>query len=241
VIATWNAVYPTGPKDSEALFVHPRTGRIYLATKDPEGTVSAIWRFPEAPGEDARELEWVYDWTPTPGSAATTGADWDPDGERLVIRTYSAAYEWATDPCDPEGHWGSAPVAWDIGDARGEAIAYDTTGDLIVVSEGDPMVLRRMACTSVGGAGGPCDSGDADADTDTDTDTDTDADSDADGDSDPATDTDETAGPEDSGPRRDGGCGACGGCAAGGPVGVVTVLLAFVGVFRRRSTREVTG
>ncbi|MFH1464589.1 MAG: hypothetical protein ABIO70_09385 [Pseudomonadota bacterium] len=232
VMATWNVVYPGGPQDAEALFVHPRTGRIYLATKDPGGSVSTIWRFPEEPAGDPVALEEVFAWTPAVGGAATTGADWDADGDRLVIRTYAAAWEWRTDPCDPEGHWGAEPSMWSIGDPHGEAIAYDTEGDLIAVTEGETMTITRLPCTAVGD-GGTCDTGEADTDTDTDADTDTDTDADADTDVD--TDTDVDSGvdsptdPADTGEPGAEGCGGCG-CTTGSPRGawLIAVLIPLV-------------
>ena len=229
VSAIWAGRYPEGAQDAESLFVHPLTGRIYLATKDSGSKVSVIWRFPETPSDVPQDLERVAEWTVEGGGAATTGADWDLDGERLVIRTYGVAFEWQTDPCEPEAHWGTTPRHWPVGDSRGEAIAYDLVGDLWAITEGEAPVLTHLACTAVGGAAG-CDTGEGDSDADTDTDTDADTDSDAD------TDTAGDSGPFDPGDtvpldRPEDGCG---GCAARPAAGWAWLAGGLVLALRRR-------
>ncbi len=151
VIATWEVVYPDETYDSETLFVHPTTGRIYLVTKVHEGS-SQVFRFPEEPTDDTGVLEYVAtldfeSWGA--GNISTTGGDWDWEGHRLVIRTYSAAYEWETDPCDPDAHWGNEPVKWPTSGSGGEAIAYDLLGNIVTSTEGDPMELKILACEEV--------------------------------------------------------------------------------------------
>jgi len=237
VIATFPAFYPEGvQEDSEALFVHPRTGDIYLATKDYESTVSHIYRFHHEPTDSPQELELVHDWEMKPGEAATTGGAWDSDGDRLVIRTYGAAHEWLTDPCAPDAHWGGETVVTPIGDFRGESIAYDTDGGMITVTEGDPMMINLAACAKPGPGSGPCDTGEADTDTDTDTDTDSDSDADTDSlplDSDPIA-SDEPGDSADG--SEPGDCGGCGGCGHA-PVGGLMAMLVGLAALRRRRTR----
>jgi hypothetical protein len=237
VVASFPAFYPEGdPQDSEALFVHPRTGGIYLATKDAESDTSTIFRFHDEPTATPQELTPVAAWIPEVSGAATTGADWDADGDRLVIRTYGIAFQWVTDPCEPDAHWGQVPTIWPVGDSRGEAIAYDDQGDMVAITEGEIATISRLACASTGPGGGPCDTGESDTDTDGDTDTDTDTDTD----SVPPADSDDS-GPEphdsspsgDTGEGRPDGCGACGGCNhAGG--GLLAALLGLAGMGRRR-------
>jgi hypothetical protein len=238
VVGSFPAFYPEGdPQDSEALFVHPRSGQIYLATKDAESDTSTIYRFHDEPTETPQELTPVAAWVPEVSGAATTGAAWDAQGDRLVIRTYGIAFQWVTDPCEPEGHWGQVPTIWPVGDTRGEAIAYDDGGDMIAITEGEIMTITRLACTTVGPGGEPCDTGESDTDTDTDADTDTDTDTD----SVPPTDSgdtstvpDDTSPPGDSGEGEPDGCGACGGCghASGG---LLAAILGLAALLRRRS------
>ncbi len=169
VIATWSATYPDAQaRDSEALLVHPLTGRIDLVSKE-DAERCGVYRFPEAPtGEGVGVLEQVatLGFEGTGGARTATGADWDPDGDRVVIRTYTAAYEWRADPCDPDAHWGDSPRTIGTSDVQGEALAYNAIGDIVTCSEGDPMVLKRLVCSEVGQGSGACDTGLGDSDQD---------------------------------------------------------------------------
>jgi MYXO-CTERM domain-containing protein len=162
VIATWNASYPDATaRDSEALMVHPITGRIDLITKE-DAAACSIYRFPEQPTGDAlgvlgRVASLSFEGEG--GSRTVTGADWDPDGDRVVIRTYSTAYEWRADPCDPDAHWGADPRALPTSDVQGEALAYNAIGDIVTCSEGSPMVVKRLVCSEAGQGSGGCDTG----------------------------------------------------------------------------------
>lgn len=164
-IASWHAAYPDGTaRDSEALLVHPLTGRIDLVTKD-DAESCGVYRFPLEPGEAIGVLEQVAALTieGEGGARTVTGADWDPNGDRVVLRTYTTAWEWSADPCEPDAHWGRGPRGLALSDGQGEAIAYNNIGDIVVSSEGDPMVLKRLVCEEVGEGAGPCDSGLADS------------------------------------------------------------------------------
>lgn len=150
VIATWNVAYPDHPRDSEAIMVHPLSGAIYLATKDWEGH-EEIFRFPEAPTAEGETglltLVAAFDLV-TDKDKLVTGADYDPEGERVVLRTYASVIEWRADPCDPEAAWAGEYRVWPVsGELQGEAVAYDrSSGDLLTTSEGTPMPLNRVPC-----------------------------------------------------------------------------------------------
>jgi len=110
----WHVVYPEGPKNAEALLVHPRTRRLHLITKSDDGR-STMYAFPE--GLDvlaAADLGLENKHLPVrmevvgrlvfPGLARAgkrpkddllcTGAAFSPDGTRLIASTYSSLYEW---------------------------------------------------------------------------------------------------------------------------------------------------
>lgn len=169
VIATWNVTYPDAQaRDSEALLVHPLTGRIDLVTKE-DADSCGVYRFPAEPtGDDLGSLALVatLSFEGEGGTRTVTGADWDPDGDRVVIRTYTTAYEWQADPCAPDAHWGAVPLALSTSDTQGEALAYNAIGDIVTCSEGSPMVVKRLICAEAGQGGGPCDTGLGDSDTD---------------------------------------------------------------------------
>lgn len=82
---SYELVYPHGPANAETLLAHPRTGRLYVATKDVFG--GELLEAPEHLAADEpnrlRTLGHVL-------SIATDGAFF-PDGKHLILRDYSRA------------------------------------------------------------------------------------------------------------------------------------------------------
>ncbi|GGN59668.1 hypothetical protein GCM10012285_57020 [Streptomyces kronopolitis] len=83
--------YADGPRDAEALMVHPKTGRVYIASKKQDGG-GALYAGPERLTAGAtntfRKVAPVDLWV-------TDGA-FSPDGTRLVLRSYFGAriFRW---------------------------------------------------------------------------------------------------------------------------------------------------
>ncbi|MEW9520676.1 hypothetical protein [Streptomyces tubercidicus] len=83
--------YADGPRDAEAMMVHPKTGRVYLASKK-QGGGGALYAGPQrltTSGVNTfRKVAPVDLWV-------TDGA-FSPDGSRLVLRSYFGAriYRW---------------------------------------------------------------------------------------------------------------------------------------------------
>ena len=144
--------YEDAAHDAETLLVHPTTGRLYIVTKTYVGQAS-LYAAPErlvttGPNTLTRVADLVFTTTGTPGGAqfgpganlATTGGDIAPRGDRLVIRTYTDAYEWQLDgtdvgaalqPTRPRTRT-ALPAT-----AQGEAITYTRDGrSLLVTTEG---------------------------------------------------------------------------------------------------------
>lgn len=153
VQALWRLGWPDGAEDSEALVVHPCSGRVYLITKHNDGRDASVWRLPEEPvlDVDPAPLEWVAT-LPQPwlgGSGQVTGADWSDGGDQLVLRTYTGAWLWPTDPASPDAHWDTAPVAVPLDTAgQGESIAIASTGGLLATTEGVPMRVVSTPCAT---------------------------------------------------------------------------------------------
>ena len=98
--------YADGPRDAEALLVHPRTGRLYVVTKPLSGG-ARVYAAPEQLDPDGpnaltlvAEVELEQTGTaggPGIGSLAqrlSPPATSPPDGRRVALRTYTDVYEW---------------------------------------------------------------------------------------------------------------------------------------------------
>lgn len=89
--AQLTVTYDEGPRDAEAMMVHPKTGRVYIASKKKSGG-AALYEGPErlsARGTNTfRRIAGIDQWV-------TDGA-FSPDGTRLLLRGYFGAemYRW---------------------------------------------------------------------------------------------------------------------------------------------------
>ncbi|MGK5533304.1 hypothetical protein [Streptomyces sp. URMC 129] len=132
--------YEDGPRDAEALMVHPVTGRVYIASKKQDGT-GALYASPEeltASGINvfARVADtevWVTD-----------GA-FSPDGTRLLLRGYFTARMYAWRDGEPVE---MAQRVIPPSQMQGESVTFTRDGrTLMFGSEGDgsevePVELR---------------------------------------------------------------------------------------------------
>ncbi|MEU7567419.1 WD40 repeat domain-containing protein [Streptomyces fradiae] len=137
--------YEDGPRDAEALMVHPRTGRAYIASKNEEG--GGLYEGPatlSAKGVNVfrrvGEVPWVTD-----------GA-FSPDGTRLVLRGYFSArgYAWK------DGRLGAdervrAPIL-----GQSESVTYTVDGTaLLFGTEGARSRVARVPVEGTGAAPSP--------------------------------------------------------------------------------------
>lgn len=136
--------YPDGPHDAETLLIHPRTGDLYIVTKD---LVSGVYKAPAPldPGE-IMTLKRVARFSIFANLADCTGGDISPDGERVVVATYGGAYELVLPPdsTSPGGAgfndiWQVTPARIDTGKAAQlEAVTYSPDGSSVLfVAEGE--------------------------------------------------------------------------------------------------------
>lgn len=144
--------YPNGPRNVEAMLVHPVTAEIVLITKEESGR-SEVYRVPSL--TDSRR--------PTPlqlvgrldvsrlGSRGglVTDASVSPDGRHVVVRTYTSALEY--DLADGAGLvslWGqpaAAPRLFRIDDGgNGEGVSYRLDGQSVMsIGERSPPSLYQ--------------------------------------------------------------------------------------------------
>jgi hypothetical protein len=135
--------YPDGNHNAEALMVHPRTGDLYVVTKERKGP-AGVYRAKAGDllSPEVHTLAKIADLilpSPTPGMV--TGADISPDGRRVILCDYFGGYELALN--GPESTpfdeiWKVQPLVVDLGARQqGEAVCYDRDGNAILAtSEG---------------------------------------------------------------------------------------------------------
>ncbi|MGW2862566.1 WD40 repeat domain-containing protein [Streptomyces sp. NPDC001205] len=118
--------YADGPRDAEALMVHPKTGRVYIASKRERG--GGLYEGPaqlSASGTNVfrrvSEVPWVTD-----------GA-FSPDGAKLALRGYFALaeYAWKGGPGDPLGDWDAVPGT--PVQPQSESVTYTPDGTALMV------------------------------------------------------------------------------------------------------------
>ena len=83
---TFTLTYPDGAHNAEGLMVRPRSGRVYIVTKDSSG--GHIYRAPKTLRAGATNRLTKVASAP----ATVTGADFSPKGKLFVLRTYTRAY-----------------------------------------------------------------------------------------------------------------------------------------------------
>ncbi|MFP5319932.1 MAG: WD40 repeat domain-containing protein [Acidimicrobiia bacterium] len=143
--------YPDGPRDAEALLVHPDSGDVYVVAKDaPPGVYVA--RAPLAAGS-VRTMEKVAT-LPIEGVGvfgAVTGGDIAPDGRRVALCTYLGGYELVL-----PGSGGAFDDIWaqPLADValgarpQGEGIAYRADGRALVTTSerrlGGPAPMHQV-------------------------------------------------------------------------------------------------
>ncbi|HEV2761838.1 MAG TPA: hypothetical protein VGV38_02495 [Pyrinomonadaceae bacterium] len=132
--------YTDGQHNAEAMAVHPRTGDIYVITKEGEGPAKVYRAAAPAAGATEGTLERVGEVSaPAAFPGMITGADISPDGRRVVLCDYVGAYELSVEGNAPfDNVWKQTPRVFDPGKRRqGEAISYSTDGaSVFSTSEG---------------------------------------------------------------------------------------------------------
>lgn len=132
--------YPDRPQDAEALMVHPRTGRLFVATKSLAG--AGLYAAPRRLSADGvttvRRVGAV--------GLLVTGGEFSPDGSRLVLRDYAAAYVYAASDRGPLGDRRTVRLPDQV---QGESVTWTRDGRaLLVGSEGTDSVVWRVPLPS---------------------------------------------------------------------------------------------
>ena len=146
--------YPDGPHDAETLLFNAVNGQTLVVTKDLKSSgvyASAGWLKPDQLNV-LQKVSWVRpaELPLTRRNAADllkslliTGGDISPDGRRLVLRTYTDAFEWSIIGNDVATGLRTNPEHLVLPETpQGEAAAYTQDGKAILFSsekEGAPV------------------------------------------------------------------------------------------------------
>jgi hypothetical protein len=127
--------YADGARNAEAMMVHPRTGRVYIASKNENG--GGLYEGPATLTTSGTnvfrrigEVPWVTD-----------GA-FSPDGKELVLRSYFSArgYAWKDGRLGAD-HRVRAPIQ-----GQAESVTYTADGKALMFgSEGERSEVLRVA------------------------------------------------------------------------------------------------
>ncbi|MFC9625516.1 WD40 repeat domain-containing protein [Streptomyces sp. NPDC056930] len=134
--------YADGPRNAEALMVHPTTGRVYIASKNEDG--GGLYEGPAELTTGATnvfrrvgEVPWVTD-----------GA-FSPDGKELVLRSYFSARGYAF----KDGRLGTDHAVQAPLQRQAESVTYTADGSALMFgTEGERSDVVRVDIT--GGSGG---------------------------------------------------------------------------------------
>lgn len=127
--------YADGPRNAESLMVHPRTGRLYIASKLFGGALYA------APTRLRTGRTNVLRKVGDAPAIATDGA-FSPDGRSLVLRTYFAAHVYDV---SAKGTTRTRDIVSLPSQNQGESIAFTADGrSLLAGSEGVEQPVYRV-------------------------------------------------------------------------------------------------
>lgn len=140
--------YPEGARDAEGLFI--TEAGIHVVSKGRSGAIELFRLAPPYPTAATSTLERVQELAPPPTSmtAQATAAAADPDGERVVIRTYAGLFffEADGDTLKPVGRPADAVAT---GQLQGEGVDFVGDSRLVLTTEsqgGQPPRLALVTC-----------------------------------------------------------------------------------------------
>ena len=121
---SYELTHPDGPRDAEALVVHPTTGRLHVITKQVLG--GTVHRAPEELDPDApNALEKVGE-----APSLVTDAAFAPSGDLVVMRSYGHAWVKTFPELDKVADF-ALPAQ-----PQGEGLAIDGAGQVLLSTEG---------------------------------------------------------------------------------------------------------
>lgn len=142
-----------GPQNAEAMVVDPRSATVFLWTKESR-SLGIVHRLENLqPGKTGRTVVVKRIQPDEPGAVMPTGADVHPSGDRIIIRTYSQAWELRReDASNLEQVLETKPIRVPAPrQGQSEAVSYTRDGrGYILGSEGTGSALYAVGCEDSG-------------------------------------------------------------------------------------------
>ncbi len=142
--------YPDGPKNAETILVHPKTGDIYVLTKNKKGPSEVHRLKPEFGKISVVLTEKVAEISvPSTPPGLLTGGSISPDGKRVMVCDVKNGYELVLPDgiADPDAIWHQKPVIVNLGERKqGEGVSYGRDGISLYASsekKNTPIILVK--------------------------------------------------------------------------------------------------
>ena len=139
--------YPDGNHDAETMLVHPQNGSIYVLTKSRSKPSNVYKVAPAYGGGSLVTAQKLGEFTvPVIPNGFLTGGSISPDGTRVMICDYAAAYELVlpTGTTNFDEIWKQKPMPVALGQRKqGEAVTYSPDGKSIIATserKGSPII-----------------------------------------------------------------------------------------------------
>ena len=150
VARLWEAAYPDGPQDAEAIFRLPND-ELYVVTKGRQKSIK-VYRMTSAGANGGGSLQLVREIAPKAAHELdrVTAATASPDGNYVAIRTYRTLWVYRTSDLMASG----APLITyslqSVKEKQGEALTLDNSGRIWLSSEAeksrDRPTLAQLTC-----------------------------------------------------------------------------------------------
>ena len=154
VIDTISMRWPDGPRNAEALLVHPLTGEMLLVSKDwVDARILTVRTAPDAPATSVDRIDLSrYPWLD-----AVTGGAVSSDGTRIALRTITGVFLWDIESGASLAETVLTPpmITRPPVFGQSEAIAFGEDPDEIwMTAEGSPASLMHMTTQRIAADGG---------------------------------------------------------------------------------------